>query len=97
MKVFQRYSYVDVVGSIWMPNVTCSMRYDLRPAPWNDVNDVRGDDGTITRDSVEQWLATHAGDFQSIQDFSASIEDGEATIDIPWATEDGELAYLDSQ
>ena len=38
----------------------------------------------------------NAGDFASIIDFSASIEDGENTVDIPWASEEGEIAYSDA-
>lgn len=60
-----------------------------------DVENCRDDDGKITRESVERWLCTHAGDFQSITDFSASIEAGETTVEIPFATEDGEMAWCD--
>jgi hypothetical protein len=50
----------------------------------------------ITREDVEQWLATNSGDFQSIIDFRASIEDGDKTLDFDFATEDGYLAYCDT-
>lgn len=93
MRYTVRKSIVRVVGRIWMPAVNASMTYTLRDY---DVNNARDDDGQITRDSVDQWLACNAGDFQSIIDFEASIEDGDKTIDIPWATEDGESAYLDT-
>ncbi len=77
-------NYVRVVGKIWMPAITCAMEYPLSKY---DVDNI----GEFTRDNVGQWLCTHAGDFQSIQDFMASVGDK----DIPWATEEGEYAYLD--
>jgi len=75
-----------------MPAVTCSQ---IQTLSGYDVENCRDDEGKITRDSVEQWLTTHSGDFQSVQDFSASIEDGGNTVEIPWATEDGEMAFND--
>lgn len=93
MRYQVRKSVIDVVGKIWMPNVTASMR--LEPSSY-DVENMRDEDGAITRDSVEDWLGSHAGDFRSVIDFAASIEDGDSTIDLPWATEDGEFAYLDT-
>ena len=86
-------SVIWIVGKIWMPRITCSHTIELRAY---DVENIRDDDGKITRDAIAQWLCTHAGDFSSIQDFAASIEDGTETIDIPWATEDGEIAYTDT-
>ena len=93
MKYTVRKSVIDVVGKIWMPAITASQRIVLNA---HDLEHLRDDDGKITRESVERWFSTHPGDFQSIQDFSASIEDGDNTIDIPWASEDGEMAYLDT-
>ena len=60
-----------------------------------DIEYLRDDGGAITRDSVEDWLTTHSGDFQQILDFTASIEDGDTTVDIEWADEEAELTYLD--
>ena len=82
-------SKVEVVGEIWMPSCTCAMEYVLDPY------DVENLDKPVDRESVEEWLSTHAGDFREITDFRASIEvDGE-TVDIPWKTEEGECAYYD--
>jgi len=88
-----RKSVIDVVGRIWMPAIVASLRMELRPY---DVDNARDGDGQVTRESVEQWLATHAGDFQQVIDFRASIEDGDRTVDIPFATDDGEMAWLDT-
>jgi len=93
MRYQVRKSIVDVVGRIWMPAVVCSLRKELSSY---DLENMRDDDGAITRDSLEQWLCMNTGDFQSIIDFSASIEDGGTTINIPWATEEGECQYLDT-
>ena len=92
MKYMVRKSFVQVVGTIWLPPVTAATTYPLRQY---DIDNARDDAGAITRESVEQWLYTHAGDFQSIDDFSASIEDGEDTIDIPWESEDAECTFYD--
>lgn len=92
MKTLVRRSYIDVIGTIWMPSTTCAMQYPLASY---DIENCRDEDGNITRESVEQWLCRHSGDFQSVDDFSASIEDGDETIDIAWADEESELTYGD--
>jgi hypothetical protein len=62
--------------------------------------------GEWTRDTIEQWLARNAGDFQSIDDFEAALTYVERTCDgcgqvvrrevvIPWDSEDNEGIYLD--
>lgn len=93
MKYLVKKSVVDVVGRIWMPQAVCSLRIVMSRY---DVDNARDDDGNITRDSLESWLHTHTGDFSEIIDFRASIEDGEQSIEIPFASEDGESQYLDT-
>lgn len=88
-----RKSYIDVLGYIWLPRVLCSLRI---PCDSYAIEQMRDDDGNITRESIEDWLTMHSGDFQSVEDFSASIEDGDNTIDIPWSSEENECAYLDT-
>ena len=92
MKLTIRKSIVQIIGVIWMPPVTCATQKTLRDY---DIENMRNDEGQITRESVEQWLTTNSGDFQSVTDFSASIEDGENTVDIPWASEESEFTYVD--
>lgn len=92
MRYTVRKSVVQVVGTIWMPMTTAATEYTLTGY---DVENARDDDGKITRDSVQRWLDTHAGDFSAVKDFYASIEDGDDTIEIPWASEDSEFAYID--
>ena len=97
MKFTIERNWIDVVGTIWMPEIVCGQRIDLRAY---DIENMRnkcevagcpcgGLDAPISRWEVEQWLATNAGDFQRIQDFYAVV--GE--VEIEWATEEGELAY----
>lgn len=94
MKYTVRQSYIDVIGKIWMPATTCAMRYRLTGY---DVENIKAHDekGKITRDAIEQWLVLNSGDFQSITDFSGSIEDGDESITIAWKDDDSEMAYFD--
>ena len=92
MRYTVRKSIVRVVGKIWMPNATCAMDYTLTEY---DLENARDDDGKLTRESVEHWVMLHTGDFQSITDWSASLEDGNDTIELPWQSEENELAYAD--
>ena len=93
MRYEVRKSVVYVVGRIWWPmGPLFSMEYTLRHY---DVENMRNDDGQISREEVARWLDCNAGDFSAIVDFSASIEDGETTLDFEWATEDGEMVHCD--
>ena len=94
MKYMVRTSYVDVLGGIWLPyGAVCSLR---KPLDRFDVDNMRDDDGKITRESVKFWVMLHSSDFSGVIDFSASIEDGEQTIDLPWSSEETELQYLNT-
>jgi hypothetical protein len=86
-------SFIHVLGYIWMPSVQCSQRIDLRQY---DIDNMRNDEGTITRDDVENWLGSNAGDFSSITDFYASIEDGNTSIEIAWNDEENEFTFNDN-
>lgn len=92
MRYLVRTSLVQVIGSIWMPATTAAMTYTLSSY---DVENARDEDGQITRESVQAWLDTHAGDFASVDDFWASIEDGDETIDLDWADEESEFIFND--
>jgi len=62
-----------------------------------DIENIRDEDGMITRDGIENWLGMNAGDFSSVHDFEASIEDGEKSLDFHWAKgEDSEVTYCDA-
>lgn len=96
-----RVSYVDILGKLWMPMCDASLHKTLSTY---DVDNIReysrhlsGDPaGPITREGFEHWLMLNSGDFSSVIDFRASIEDGDATIDYDWANEDNEIRYLDT-
>jgi len=92
MRYIVRRSVVDVYGKLWMPMTPAAQRTELSSY---DIDNIRDEDGNITRESVEDWLMGNSGDFSTVVDFSASIEDGDMTIDIPWATEEGEYGYSD--
>jgi hypothetical protein len=109
MKYTVRKSIVRLVGQIWMPSVVCGQTKELSSYDVGNIKQeamwrVYGDDYQnpanppvkITREDVEQWLMANSGDFQTVTDFEASIEDGDKMIDIPWASEDGEYAYIDA-
>jgi hypothetical protein len=85
-------SVIDVLGTMWMPSATGATRYEVSA---HDVENMRDDDERITRESVSLWLDSHAGDFSGVIDFSASLEDGGPTIDIPWASEENEVTFGD--
>lgn len=85
MRYTVRQSIVDVIGKIWQPGCgTCAYRYNI-PAGHS----------LRTREDVANWLSTHAGDFQSVTDFAASLEAGKRTIDIPWQSQDSEVIYME--
>ena len=94
MKLTIRKSVVKIVGGIWWPmGATCAQEKELSAYDIRNIRD-RVEPG-ITRANVEDWLTCNAGDFSSITDFSASIEDGDETIDIPWENEDSEITFSD--
>lgn len=85
-------SYVMVFGKAWMPQ--CPMAQEIKVSQ-SRIDDLRGDDGLITRESVELWLTTHTGDFSSVDDFYADIEAPEGNVIIEWESEDIELMFSD--
>lgn len=95
MKYMVRKSYVYILGTLWMPGITASM---IKELDTYDVGNIKEHGaGIVNREAVERWLLTHSGDFQNVIDFSASIEDGENTIDIPWSKEENEFEFNDTQ
>jgi hypothetical protein len=94
---------VGVVGSIWQPGIgPCATVYELSAHDVQVICDRQDlppfqmpDDATLerefTRDNVQDWLDSHAGDFQSIDDFDAQC--GPVTIE--WAKEDSGYIFLD--
>lgn len=82
-------SFIQVVGTIWMPSTTAATQYNLTAY---DIENI----GEINRESVDLWLSTHSGDFSSVKDFRADIElpDGRNVV-IEWEKEDNEFVFND--
>lgn len=79
-----RVAYVQVIGTIWMPAITCAQELKLSDYDLENI-------GEFSRENVEQWLCTHTGDFQGIKDFHAQAGD----VIIPWEKEESEFTYSD--
>lgn len=95
MRYVIRRSFVIVLGRIWWPmGAVCSLEKTLSAYDVENMRDC--EDGVITRDSVDRWVSMNSGDFSEIVDWSASIEDGDSTLDFPWSSEENEIAYLDT-
>ena len=85
MKFTIERNWIEAIGPIWWPaGAICAMRYDLSAYDMENI-------GEATRENVEQWLATHSGDFQHVEDFYAAIGETE----IPWEKEENEFTYAD--
>ena len=85
MRYMVERNFVRVWGYIWMPNTLAAYEYTLSPY---DVENI----GEFTRENVEGWLHKNAGDFQSVEDFYATVGNQE----LPWAKEENEFAYSDA-
>ena len=84
MRYLVERNLVQVIGSIWQPGATCAMEYTLSQ---HDVDSM----GPFNRTNVLSWLDTHAGDFQSIDDFRATIGDDF----LEWEREESEITFND--
>ena len=92
MRRLVKSSQINVIGYIWMPNnILCAITFS--PNDY-DVENMRDEDGNITRDSVQDWLDKNAGDFSRIVDFDANIADGDDTVEIFWKLEDSLTIFL---
>lgn len=85
MRYMVEKNFVQVIGKIWQPGCRiCAYEYPLTSYDLENI-------GELNRENVEQWLCSHAGDFQSIKDFRVSVQD----IEIPWNSEESEMDYSD--
>lgn len=84
------YSYVELIGRIWMPSSICAYKYDLGEY---DVGNLQ----TLDREGVESWLLVHAGDFQHILDFHANIWNhfDKCDVEIAWDSPESEYTFND--
>jgi hypothetical protein len=77
-------NFVNVIGKIWMPAVTCAVQYNLDKHAVENIGD-------FTRENIRQWVDTNCGDFQYVDDFEATIGDKW----ISWKSEESELTFND--
>lgn len=87
-----RKSFINVLGELWYPSTGATV-YNLSDY---DLENMKDDNGNYTRESVELWLGSHSGDFQSVTDFSAdlSLPDGKDIV-IPFENEENEMEFND--
>jgi hypothetical protein len=96
-------AYVELIGHIWQPGIgICAYSYDLRDYDLHNIlsDAITGDveitpanlAERFTRERVEDWLATNAGDFQSVEDFHAVAGD----VELAWSSEENEFVFNDA-
>lgn len=87
--------HVQYIGHIWQPGVgLCAQEQTFTVRPDGDA---AGDDfsGPFTRDDVASHLALHAGDFQEVTDFRATLGTRERFDEMPWGDEESEWTFND--
>ena len=82
---------IEVIGKIWQPGFgICAREYPLNATDEQNIRKVNG--MILTREGCKKWLDEKAGDFESIIDFHADVDD----FDSPWKNgKESELAYND--
>ena len=74
---------IQVVGRLWS-GVKGAYSRSLTQ---HDVEQI----GELTRENISNWIDSHFGDFESITDFHADLDD----FDSPWDDEDSEMFYME--
>lgn len=81
---------IQVIGQIWWPiGATCAQEYQLSGYDIENIGDIND------RDSVEDWLSCHSGDFSQILDFRADFTIDGADVVHEWKSEDSEFTFSD--
>lgn len=80
---------IDVIGYIWMPgDVLCAQSRDVSGY---DIENMKDEQGNITRESVERWVLCNSGDFSRVIDFRADLGDNPL---IDWTNgEESDIAF----
>lgn len=95
MKFVVERNWIEIIGPIWWPSgATCAQRIDLSAYDVGNIEDIareRFGSDEVTREAVEYWLCTHAGDFQHVADFYAVVGEKEFN----WKKDGSEFAYID--
>ena len=88
-------NYVQVIGKTWA-GYEGLYQY---PITAQDIETMAGATQSIKRADVAKWLKTHAGDFQSITDFHAMIDNapGGSSVEFPWWNKENEELYENMQ
>ncbi len=87
-----RVARIDLIGHIWQPGCgVCAQTLHLSSRDEESL--LEQCDGVLSRDGVQLWLDSHAGDFEYILDFCADI--GSLGV-IEWAAPESEWAYNDA-
>lgn len=89
MKHVQIISFIQIVGKLWMGGVAATQQTLSK----YDVENMTDENGNITRESVDEWLNSHSGDFSIVIDFRADLETGEKNVIVEWENEENELIY----
>lgn len=76
-------NFVRVLGRIWLPDCIGATEYPICVP--RDLEIIEH----FTRENVERWLATRAGDFREVLDFYATV----GSKEIPWNSEENEHMY----
>jgi len=83
MRYVVEKNFVRVIGKGWYGQKMC---YEY-PLSKSDAENI----GEFIRENIEDWLSTHSGDFQSIDDFYATVGEDE----IQFKDEEKEMEYWD--
>lgn len=78
--------HVYVIGALWQPGITqaaTSYPFDLN---------VYTEEQPFTREVMQRWVDTHAGDFSTVHDFCAVAEDGRV---VEWADQESGDVWSD--
>lgn len=87
-----RKSYIHIIGELWYPGTGAT----TLTASDHDLENMQDDDGAYTRESIDNWIGAHSGDFQSVTDWSAdlSLSNG-VDIEFPFENKKNEFAFSD--
>lgn len=87
---------IQVVGYIWVPdNVLCAQIVPIKAQDLDSISAIgNGKLSGITREDIQIWLDSHAGDFSTVVDFRADFGTLNKTFD--WEDKENEYKFQDS-
>jgi hypothetical protein len=105
-------SKIDIIGRLWQPGFTGAMSHTLpdqakyvkgrqyvtkAASEYTTADDLTRGTGTITRETIEDWVNVNSGDFAEVLDFRASVAVGDEDIIIDWADPESEAIFADCE